>query len=93
MLNDTDLGVLSQDHRDIVQNIHTASSELLTLLNDLLDVSAIESGKLPLVIKQGSLKSLLTKRVKNSRINAEKKELPYMNTLKMFPMHCLTLTE
>ncbi|QWR77548.1 hybrid sensor histidine kinase/response regulator [Candidatus Magnetomonas plexicatena] len=73
MLNDTDLGVLSQDHRDIVQNIHTASSELLTLLNDLLDVSAIESGKLPLVIKQGSLKSLLTKRVKNSRINAEKK--------------------
>ncbi|OQY59804.1 MAG: hypothetical protein B6245_04720 [Desulfobacteraceae bacterium 4572_88] len=48
---------------------------MLTLINDLLDVSVIESGKLDLRLEKGSLRDLLENRCKISRIIAGRKDI------------------
>ena len=48
---------------------------MLTLLGDLLNISAIESGKLDLQVKTGSFKKLVEERVRMYQVMADKKNL------------------
>jgi len=50
---------LSDKQRDYVQKISTSSTNLLTILNDILDYSRVEAGKLELEIKSLKLVQLL----------------------------------
>lgn len=56
LLLDTDL---STKQRDYVQKISTSSTNLLTILNDILDYSRVEAGKLELEIRSLELKQLM----------------------------------
>lgn len=49
---------LSYDQKDYVQSIRTSSSTLLSLINDILDVSKIEAGKLVLESIEFDLRSI-----------------------------------
>ncbi|MGZ3796181.1 MAG: ATP-binding protein [Pseudobdellovibrionaceae bacterium] len=49
---------LSYDQKDYVQSIRTSSSTLLSLINDILDVSKIEAGKLDLESIEFDLRSV-----------------------------------
>ena len=54
------LGEITQKQRAALANVDTSCETMLGLINDFLDISAIESGKLTLNIKQVDLKSYLT---------------------------------
>ena len=49
---------------DFLKIIHSASGNILGLLNDLLNLSSIESGKLVLNLQPGNLRGLIEERVK-----------------------------
>ena len=56
---------LREDTRtDFLKIINSASGNILELLNDLLSLSAIESGELALNLKPGNLRSLIEERIR-----------------------------
>ena len=61
--------------KEFLQSIHKVSNDMLTLLGDLLNISTIESGKLDLQVKMGSLKNLVEERVRMYQVMAERKNL------------------
>jgi len=67
---------LAEDAKnEFLQSIHKVSNDMLTLLGDLLNISTIESGKLELQVKLGSLKLLVEERVRMYQVMAERKNL------------------
>ena len=53
-----------EEKRDYLAIISQVSREMLGLLNNLLDVSTIESGKFDIVLKSGNLKEVIERRIK-----------------------------
>ncbi|MBF0321003.1 MAG: hybrid sensor histidine kinase/response regulator, partial [Nitrospirae bacterium] len=86
LLNEGGIECLSEDQRDTVEYISLASAELLNLLNSLLDISAIESGKFPVVFRTGSLLQLIERRIKNIRHYTEKKGIAIREDLTSMPI-------
>ncbi|MBF0368641.1 MAG: hybrid sensor histidine kinase/response regulator [Magnetococcales bacterium] len=71
-----DEATLSPDQKqEFTQTIHRTSGEMLRLLNDLLDVSVIESGKLSLRLSEGKLGDLIDSRVLLMRVIADRKQI------------------
>jgi signal transduction histidine kinase len=68
-LRDGAVGALNADQRDLVQTIHTASHSMLDLVNELLDLTAIEAGELKLRLEAHQLDELVAKGV--AMINRE----------------------
>jgi signal transduction histidine kinase len=60
---------------DFTKNINTASGNMLTLVNDLLNLSVIESGQLSLNLNSGSLSNLIEERVHLYQHLAREKEI------------------
>lgn len=73
LLLNEDTGPLTEDQKEFITIIHDACHDMLTLLNDLLDISVIESGKLELRLKAGPLKQLIKERIRINEIIAGKK--------------------
>ncbi|MGB3533230.1 MAG: ATP-binding protein [Microcoleaceae cyanobacterium] len=69
---------LVEQHRHGLQVIHQCSSHLLTLINDILDISKIEARKLELNLKPFHLPSFLQSVVEICRIRAEQKEIQFI---------------
>lgn len=80
LLNETE-ETTEEERREYLETIHNASKEMLTLLNDLLDLSVIESGKLELQLRMESLRSLIESRIKISRVIAEQKKITIQTNL------------
>ncbi len=72
-LLDKDLGELSTDQEDLVNNILTASQSMLQLVNELLDMATIESGELKIDRKDTDLIELISKSIYFAKMNADKK--------------------
>jgi two-component system sensor histidine kinase/response regulator len=72
-LGDGTVGTLSDEQRDLVDNIHKASQAMLELVNELLDVATIESGDLKISPKPHNLSELIEKSVYLTNIEAAKK--------------------
>jgi signal transduction histidine kinase len=53
------LGELNEKQRDSVKDINTSGKHLLSIINDLLDISKMEAGKMDLDISEINLKMLL----------------------------------
>lgn len=58
---------LSAKQRDYVQTIHSSGNDLLNLINDILDLSRLESGQLPLEHLRFDLHSLIDDCLQNCR--------------------------
>ena len=71
---DEDSG-LDAELTEIFTIIHEASEHMLTLVNDLLDVSVIESGKMKLTFTRGPLREVLEKRIHLITLIAQKKDI------------------
>ena len=78
-------GPLKDEQKEFLKIINDASSGMLKLLNDLLDVSAIESGRLDLKITEGSLKKLVEERMQLIRMTAENKNIALHASLADLP--------
>jgi len=67
--------IKNEEHKDFASLIHTESSNLLYLLNDLLDISKIESGKLDLKRKEIDYIALIHRNIKTNSFFAQKKNI------------------
>ncbi|HVZ65650.1 MAG TPA: hybrid sensor histidine kinase/response regulator [Lacunisphaera sp.] len=72
-LRDGAVGELTAEQRDLAGTIHEASQSMLQLVNEILDVSVIESGELKLRFEPCVLASLVEKSVHLNNINAAQK--------------------
>ncbi len=66
---------LSAKQRDYVQTIHSAGNELLTLINEILDISRLESGQIELDDVQFDLQALLEDCLDIFRAKAEQQRI------------------
>jgi CheY-like chemotaxis protein len=66
---------LSVNQRDYVQTIHSAGNELLTLINEILDISKIESGQIELDDVQFDLNALIEDCLNIFRAKAEQQNV------------------
>jgi signal transduction histidine kinase len=76
-----------EDKLDSLATISEASQIMLNLVNDLLDVSAIESGSLKLDCQPGSLRGLVEKRMELCRHRAVKKNIRLQPELANLPQY------
>ena len=67
--------VLSQEHQDFLALIRSTSNYMLRLINDILDVSQIEAGKLHLEKELTDLESLVQDTLAMHRQLAERKQI------------------
>jgi len=74
-LADEAAAVLNAEQREFVATIRESSEFLLKMINDLLDISAIESGKLRLDLAPVALAALLERNIALNRVLAEKKQI------------------
>ncbi len=73
LLLSEDFDPLTDTQRLYLQTICAASQEMLSLVNDLLDVSVIESGNLVLSSERASFNRLIRKKVVMNEVAARKK--------------------
>ena len=66
---------LEDEQLDFVRTIMRSSNFMLALVNDLLDVSKIEAGRLELELSEVDLRSLVARNVELNRRLAERKEI------------------
>lgn len=67
------VGPLTADQMDLVNTIHDASQSMLIMVNELLDVAAIEAGDLKLTLVPQNLAELIGKTVTLTNMEAAKK--------------------
>jgi len=67
---------LDKDTRkSFLESINRVSNQMLTLINDLLDVSVIESGGFKLNLTEGNLSDLVDERAGIATVNAQRKKI------------------
>jgi len=76
---------LSEEQGDFLTLIHDVSEDMLALLNDLLDISMIESGKITLQLTAGTLKELVEERVRIYSVVGHKKNITLHQELADLP--------
>lgn len=72
-LADGTVGEITPDQLDLVKTIQETSQSMLTMVNELLDISVIESGELKIHQEIRPIAELLNKSVYLNNINAAKK--------------------
>ncbi len=76
-LADNASGNLSNKQIDFARNVHSSGSDLLNLINDILDLSKIESGTVTVDAEEISFAGLRDTIDRNFRHVAENKNLPF----------------
>jgi signal transduction histidine kinase len=70
-------GEIDNEARDMLENINESSEQLLKLINDILDISKIEAGRLELVSENFAVRPLIDTISSNLRVLAEQKRLSF----------------
>lgn len=79
LLEDTK-DLLKEEQVDFINTIRSSSSFMLNLVNDFLDYSKIEAGKLELELSKVDLKKLIEENVKRNQVLAVRKEIQIVFT-------------
>ena len=77
ILKDESVGTVNSKQRDLLVKIFNASNFMRALLENLLDISKIESGKIELCKKVQDLNLLVGQQVEMSQLLAEKKKIGF----------------
>ena len=77
LLSDNKPGNLNQKQVEYAQTIHSAGNDLLTLINDILDLSKVEAGKVEIQIEPVSLSDLMEMIEQKFRLMAEDKGIGF----------------
>lgn len=72
---------LDQETREIADYILSSSHSLLAIVNDLLDFSKLEAGKLTLYKTYFSIKNVVEEVARSVRVTADKKGLPVLTEI------------
>jgi signal transduction histidine kinase len=65
--------------RESIEDIHTNGRHLLKLINDVLDLSKIEAGRMQLSLSEYSIQELIGSVISSTRSLAEEKQLELLN--------------
>jgi signal transduction histidine kinase len=87
-LRDGVVGPLSPDQLDLVKTIHSASQEMLLLVNELLDVATIEAGELKIAPEPTDMVEIVSKAVYLANIEATKKQTKIVMLSRERPPPC-----
>ncbi len=60
ILRDEILGTLNDEQKELILDIRTSGNHLLAMINDILDLSKIEAGKMDLQLEQFSIREAVT---------------------------------
>ncbi len=73
---------LEEKHRHFLKNIQTAANQLLSLINDILDLSKIEAGRLIPVYEEIEVDDLIHRAINLIKVHADRKRIKilYANT-------------
>lgn len=88
-LQDGALGEIGDRQREAIQTIETSGQHLLQLINDILDIAKIESGKLELHIEDTDIKNLCNDSITFIKQIAFKKNIQLLLQID----HCFTETQ
>ena len=77
LLSDNKPGNLNQKQVEYAQTIHSAGNDLLTLINDILDLSKVEAGKVEIQVEPVSLSDLMEMIEQKFRHIAEDKGIEF----------------
>jgi signal transduction histidine kinase len=84
-----DIAIPDPQKNDLLGEIVRASGNMLDLLNDLLDISSIESGQLRLNVEPVDLAALIEERLRLLRMVADYKRIPIVTRLQpVGPVPC-----
>ncbi len=72
---------LNDEQTEFLNIIHSTSRNMLAMINDLLDISRIESGRLEIVHRPGSLKNLVLERIRMYEVQANRKHIHIQSNL------------
>ncbi len=67
--------------QEMLGMIYSVSNNMLALLDDLLDVAVIESGRMELNLEPGNLKTVLEERIRINRIIGDRKGIEILSRL------------
>jgi PAS domain S-box-containing protein len=81
LLQEENAGPLNDRQRRFVQHVHQDSSHLLELINDILDLSKIEAGRMDLQIESVDAAEVIAETVEGMRARAEGKGLFIRNAI------------
>lgn len=70
---------VTEDQKEILGNILGNNKKLLSFINDILDISRIESGTLEVFVENNNIKTVIDDAIKNMAILAEQKEITLIN--------------
>jgi len=78
-------GPLTREQQEYLTIINTVSNGMLALVNNLLDISVIESGRLDLKLGWASLQKVIEERIRIHRILAEEKKISLHESYSQLP--------
>lgn len=91
LLQEGDRGDLNELQREFVDIIHRSGADLLNLINDILDLSKIEAGKIDFVFEDVSVDSLVHNMTQTFSIVADEKNISFETKIeKGVPEHIYT---
>jgi signal transduction histidine kinase len=86
ILQDTELNLSKNKKEECIKTAYTTVNHLLTLVNDLLDASVIETGELSLQIGSGNIKELLEQRLNLYELQAKVKNIKLISHFLIEPL-------
>lgn len=80
---------LNEEQKYYVELIHKSASSLLEIINDILDISKIESGKLELEVREFNLHKFLNETLEIMEVQAKQKGLRFDVELGLLPLRVI----
>ena len=75
MILEGDYGEVPEQAREKLENVLTSNQRLVKLINDLLDITRLEMGRIELSLKKANLEEIISGVVEEMKMAAEKKGL------------------
>ena len=89
LIRENRVGAVNEKQKEMLSQILSTLNKVLNLVNDVLDVSKLESGRIDLILKGTDFNDIIEESIHNICILAEEKDIKIVNN---FPASCSKIT-